>query len=326
MRVLVTGGAGYIGSHVVRQLRERGDVVSVVDDLVTGDIRRIPDVPLVRADLSDTASVEVLTEALSGVSAVMHFAGRKRVDESVRRPAWYHQQNVGGMANLLLAMETAGVETMVFSSSAAVYGASEGDSIPETASTEPINPYGQTKLIGERMLADVARARPFRSASLRYFNVAGAGLPELGDTAVLNLVPMVFERLDAGEAPVLFGDDYPTADGTCVRDYIHVADLASAHLAALDALAADGARGDRAYNIGTGEGSSVREMVSMILEIADSDIEPVVAPRRAGDPAVVVADPARARAELGWSATHDLRDIVASAWEAHQLLAVGGHG
>ncbi|WP_314146568.1 UDP-glucose 4-epimerase GalE [uncultured Leifsonia sp.] len=324
MRVLVTGGAGYIGSHVVRQLVARGDDVLVVDDLETGDERRIPGVPIVRAELSDPASIGVVADALAGVDAVIHFAGRKRVNESVLRPAWYYQQNVGGMANLLLAMEAAGVEAMVFSSSAAVYGTSEGESIPESAPTRPINPYGHTKLVGEQMLTAVAAARPFRSASLRYFNVAGAGTPELGDTAVLNLVPMVFEKLDAGEPPVIFGADYPTPDGTCIRDYIHVADLASAHVAALGAVVRGSIEGNRAYNIGTGVGSSVREMVEAIEEASGVAIEPRIAARREGDPAVVVADPSRAREELGWRAEHGLREIVASAWRSHELLA-GGH-
>ncbi|MGN6428668.1 MAG: UDP-glucose 4-epimerase GalE [Leifsonia sp.] len=325
MRVLVTGGAGYIGSHVVRQLVERGDEVVVVDDLETGDERRIPGIPIVRTELSDPAAIPVVREALSDVAAVIHFAGRKRVNESVLRPAWYYQQNVGGMANLLLAMEAVGVGSMVFSSSAAVYGTSEGDSIPESAPTNPINPYGSTKLIGERMLSDVAAVRPFRSASLRYFNVAGAGAPELGDTAVLNLVPMVFERLDAGEAPVVFGADYPTPDGTCIRDYIHVSDLAAAHLAALDAVTDGRIDGNRAFNIGTGVGSSVREMVEAIEQASGIRIEPRIVERREGDPAVVVADPSRARSELGWKARHTLQDIVSSAWRSHVLLATGGH-
>lgn len=326
MKVLVTGGAGYIGSHVVGQLRARGDQVVVVDDLVTGDRDRIPGIPVVEADLADTATVDVLIGALEGVDSVIHFAARKRVDESVRRPAWYYQQNVGGMANLLSAMETVGTGSMVFSSSAAVYGTSEGSEIDETAPTEPISPYGQTKLIGERMLSDEAAARPFSAASLRYFNVAGAGAPELGDTAVLNLVPMVFEKLDARESPVVFGDDYPTPDGTCIRDYIHVADLAAAHLAALDALQSGSIDGNRAFNIGTGRGSSVREMISAIADASGIDLQPRIAARREGDAAIVVADPSRARAELGWSSTHDLRDIVASAWESHLLLTPTRHG
>ncbi|MCI0158216.1 UDP-glucose 4-epimerase GalE [Leifsonia shinshuensis] len=326
MRILVTGGAGYIGGHVVLQLQQRGDDVVVVDDLVTGDSARIPDVPVLRADLSEPSAVPMLTDALAGVDAVVHFAARKRVDESVLRPAWYYQQNVGGMANLLLAMEAARVSALVFSSSAAVYGSTEGDSIPESSPTSPISPYGRTKLIGEQMLDEVAASRPLRAASLRYFNVAGAGSPRLGDTAVLNLVPMVFEKLDAGEEPVIFGADYPTPDGTCVRDYIHVADLASAHLAALDAVASGAISGNRPFNIGTGRGSSVREMISAIAAASGLDLVPRVAERRPGDAAIVVADPSRARSELGWEARHDLRDIVESAWASHQLLSGSPRG
>ncbi|QNE35084.1 UDP-glucose 4-epimerase GalE [Leifsonia shinshuensis] len=326
MRVLVTGGAGYIGSHVVRLLRDRGDDVTIVDDLETGDPGRVPGVDLISLRLDDTAAIDTLAATLAGHDAVIHFAARKRVDESVRRPAWYYQQNVGGMANLLLAMEAADVPALVFSSSAAVYGAAAGERLDESTPTVPINPYGRTKLIGEQMLDEARAATGLRAASLRYFNVAGAGRPELGDTAVLNLVPMVFEKLDQGLAPVIFGDDYPTPDGTCVRDYIHVTDLAEAHLAALDLVARADEPRHHVFNIGTGRGSSVREMVDMILEVSGIDIEPVVAPRRAGDPAAVVADPARARDELGWTARLTLRDIVESAWESHTRFANAANG
>jgi UDP-glucose 4-epimerase len=321
MKVLVTGGAGDIGSHVVWQLRARGDEVTVVDDFVTGVAERIGDTPSHRLSLEDDASVDALGRLMAGHDAVIHFAARKRVDESVRRPAWYYQQNVGSLANVLLAMETAGVPTIVFSSSAAVYGASEGEHLVETTPTIPINPYGRTKLIGEQMLAEASAAAGFKAASLRYFNVAGAGRPELGDTAVLNLVPMVFERIDRGLPPLIFGDDYPTPDGTCIRDYIHVSDLADAHLAALDLLAASSVPGHEVFNIGTGGGSSVREMVDAILAVAGVDLVPEVRPRRAGDPAVVVADPGTAAAVMGWQAQLGLTDIVESAWAAHGLLA-----
>jgi len=320
MRVLVTGGAGYIGSHVVRLLQDRGDHVTVVDDLLTGDARRVSGADVIQLDLDDTASLGPLTDALRGHDVVIHFAARKRVDESVRRPSWYYQQNVGGMANLLLAMEAAGVNAIVFSSSAAVYGAATGAQLPESTPTVPVNPYGKTKLIGESMLDDARDAIGLRAASLRYFNVAGSGAPELGDTAVLNLVPMVFEKLDQGLSPVIFGDDYPTPDGTCVRDYIHVSDLAEAHLAALDLVSGSADPRHDVFNIGTGTGSSVREMVEMIIEVSGSTVAPAVAPRRAGDPAAVVADPTRAREVLGWHSRRTLRDMVESAWASHELL------
>lgn len=319
VKILVTGGTGYIGAHVIALLRARGDEAVIVDDLVSGIPARVPGTPITEMDLADVAAVEPLRGLITreGIDAVIHFAGRKQVGESVEKPAWYYRENVGGLANLLLALEGTDVRRVLFSSSAAVYGATEGEAIDEDAPTAPINPYGDTKLIGERMLAAAAEPLGLASTSLRYFNVAGAGRPELGDTAVLNLVPMVFERLDRGEGPAIFGDDYPTPDGSCIRDYIHVQDLAEAHVAALDAL--DAARpGHTVYNVGTGRGTSVREMVEAILAVSGSTLEPEVLPRRAGDPAWVVASPARIERELGWTARFGITEIIASAWEAHR--------
>lgn len=321
MSVLVTGGAGYIGSHVVRLLRERGEQIVVVDDLVTGDRDRIPGIPLIQMDLADSGAPTLLEAVMRehGVEQVIHFAGRKQVGESVSRPAWYYQQNVGSLANLLLAMENADVNRVVFSSSAAVYGTSEGSALREDTAQNPINPYGETKLVGEWLLAAAVASFGIRASSLRYFNVAGAGWPELGDTAVLNLVPMVLERLDLGVAPLIFGDDYATLDGTCVRDYIHVLDLAEAHLAALDSLVAGPARHD-VYNVGTGVGSSVRSMVDEIIAVSGVNAVPEVRERRPGDPAVVVADPHAIAVAIGWTAKRGLTDIVRSAWDSHLLL------
>jgi len=319
--VLVTGGAGFIGSHVVRLLRERGDEVVVVDDLVSGDPDRVSGVPLINLDLAHTDSPDALETIMRGygVRSVIHFAARKHVGESVDRPAWYYQQNVGSLANVLLAMERARVSEIVFSSSAAVYGSSEGSSLRENTPTKPINPYGETKLVGEWLVAAAVKSAGLRASSLRYFNVAGAGWPELGDTAVLNLVPMVFERIDQGLPPLIFGEDYATPDGTCIRDYIHVLDLAEAHLATLDSLSRGSARHD-IYNVGTGKGSSVREMVAMILTESGSCLVPEIQPRRAGDPAVVVADAQSIADSVGWVAKLDLADIVASAWKSHLLF------
>lgn len=321
MSVLVTGGAGYIGAHVVRLLVERGDDVIVVDDLSNGVRARIGDLPLHPLDLTDAASIEPLVELMrrEQVESVVHFAARKRVDESVARPAWYYRQNVGSLAVVLEAMEAAGVHRLVFSSSAAVYGATEGQAIAEHDPTEPVNPYGATKLIGEQLVEAATQAFPLRAASLRYFNVAGAGWPELGDTAVLNLVPMVFERIDANASPLIFGDDYPTADGTCVRDFVHVLDLAEAHIAMLGHLARS-EPGHVAANVGTGTGYSVRQVVESILRVAGVDLVPEVRPRRAGDPAAVVANPGAMQALTGWTAVLGLDEIVESAWASHRYF------
>ena len=239
MSILVAGGAGYIGAHVVRLLLERGDEVIVVDDLSYGSPSRVEGATLVELDVAAGDAPERLTEVMRerGVTAVIHFAARKQVGESVARPAWYYQQNVGGLANMMLAMESAGVDQMIFSSSAAVYGMPPVEVVPEDIDCHPINPYGETKLIGEWMMADAETAWGLRWAGLRYFNVAGAGWDDLGDMATLNLIPMVMDRLAKGETPKIFGTDYPTPDGTCIRDYIHVRDLATAHIAALDYLA-----------------------------------------------------------------------------------------
>jgi UDP-glucose 4-epimerase len=317
--ILVTGGAGYIGAHVVRLLRKRLDDIVVVDDLITGDAARLDGIPVIRCNLAESGAVEALTDLMHthSVHAVIHFAARKQVGESVARPAWYYQQNIGSLANVLLAMEAADVTQLLFSSSASVYGATEGANIREEELTVPVNPYGETKLAGERLVAASSRAFPLRATSLRYFNVAGAGWPELGDRAVLNLVPMVFERLDNEERPVIFGDDYPTEDGTCLRDYVHVLDLAEAHIAAVDALPAR-VPGHEVFNVGTGVGTSVRGMVDAIIRVAQLDVVPEIRPRRLGDPAWVVASPRRIENALGWRATRGIDDIVASAWESHR--------
>jgi UDP-glucose 4-epimerase len=322
MTVLVTGGAGYIGSHVVRVLRERGDDVLIVDDLVTGAPERNPAVELVEMDVAQSTSVEALARLCTerGVSAVIHFAARKQVGESVAKPAWYYSENVGGLANVLLAMERAGVTRIIFSSSAAVYGDARG-TVTESAPKVPTSPYGETKLVGEWLLNTAATAQNLDAISLRYFNVAGAGWPELGDKMALNLVPMVFERLDAHESPRIFGDDYDTPDGTCIRDYVHVMDLAEAHVAALDALTAEAAAAGgrhRVFNVGTGEGTSVREMIDVILRVSGAPQEAEVVARRPGDPAMVAADVSAIADQLGWKSSRTVLDIVESAWAAHQ--------
>jgi UDP-glucose 4-epimerase len=252
-----------------------------------------------------------------GVTSVIHLAARKKVEESVKRPLWYYDENLGGLLTVLSAAEATGVAGVVFSSTAAVYGPAD-EPVREDDPTDPVNPYGETKLIGERILRDLAAASGVRGIALRYFNVAGAATPELGDTADSNIVPMVYSRLEAGQRPLIFGDDYDTPDGTCVRDYVHVADVAAAHLSALDALADPTAEAFRIFNIGTGTGSSVRELVSRMIEISGSTLDAEVAPRRAGDPAVVVADAGLIERELGWRAGHGLDEMLQSAWDARQ--------
>ncbi|MFF7142562.1 UDP-glucose 4-epimerase GalE [Streptomyces nodosus] len=316
MSWLVTGGAGYIGAHVVRVMRDGGESVVVYDDLSTGRADRVPDgVPLVVGSVLDRDLLERVIRG-HGVTGVVHIAAKKQVGESVERPLHYYRENVTGLQTLLEAMSATGVGTIVFSSSAAVYGMPDVDLVTEDTECAPMSPYGETKLIGEWLIKAAVTAYGMRGASLRYFNVAGAASPELSDTGVFNLVPMVFERLEAGEAPRIFGDDYTTPDGTCVRDYIHVQDIASAHLAAARRLE-DAPRGTAlTLNIGRGEGSSVREMVDRILKVTGNEgVTPEVTDRRAGDPARVVAAADRIRDELGWSARHGLDEMIESAWQ-----------
>jgi UDP-glucose 4-epimerase len=317
MTWLITGGAGYIGAHVVVAMRDEGEQVVVLDDLSTGDVTRIAGVAVVEGSVLDQSLVE-RTMREYDVSGVVHIAGKKSVDESVREPLFYYRENVEGMRRLLEAGTATGVGSFVFSSSAAVYGAPDVDLVREDTDCRPVNPYGQTKLIGEHMLADVARATGLRYASLRYFNVAGAARPELADRGEANLVPMVFRRIDEHRSPLIFGDDFPTPDGTCIRDFIHVADIASAHVAAARALA-EGRLDALTANVGRGEGVSVRDMISEIRDVTGTSgeewAEPTVAARRAGDPPRVVASADTIREALGWTARFGLRDMVASAWD-----------
>jgi UDP-glucose 4-epimerase len=319
MTWLITGGAGFIGSHVVKAMQDAGERVVVLDDLSTGRAERLPDgVPLEFGTVLDRDTVARVLRA-HAVTGVVHIAGKKQVAESVERPLYYYRENVEGLRVLLDAAVEAGVDRFLFSSSAAVYGMPDVDLVTEETPCAPINPYGETKLAGEWLVSAVGARHGMATASLRYFNVAGAATPALGDDGVFNLVPMVFERLDAGEAPWIFGDDYPTPDGTCVRDFIHVEDIASAHVAAARRLAAD-PQARLVLNIGRGEGVSVAEMVGLVQEVAGrTDVRPKVAERRPGDPARVVASADRIRAELGWSAERDVREMVESAWAGWRL-------
>ncbi|MGW1161310.1 UDP-glucose 4-epimerase GalE [Streptomyces sp. NPDC002513] len=318
MTWLITGGAGYIGAHVARAMAAEGERVLVLDDLSTGMPARLPEsIPLVQGSSLDGRLLKrVLAE--HAVTGVVHLAARKQVGESVAQPTRYYQENVGGLATLLEAVAEAGIERFLFSSSAAVYGTPDVDLITEDTPCAPMSPYGETKLAGEWLVRAAGRAYGMATVCLRYFNVAGAAEPELADTGVFNIVPMVFDRLTRGEAPRIFGDDYPTPDGTCVRDYIHVADLADAHLAAARRLA-KGAAGDLTVNIGRGEGVSVRELVTLIGEVTGDTTVPVVDARRPGDAPRAVASAALAERELGWRARRGVREMVESAWRGWLL-------
>ncbi|MFD5495120.1 UDP-glucose 4-epimerase GalE [Streptomyces sp. NPDC127091] len=317
MTWLITGGAGYIGAHVVRAMTEAGERTVVYDDLSTGVPDRVPDgVPLV---VGSTLDGERVARALADheVTGVVHLAAKKQVAESVELPLLYYRENVEGLRVLLEAVTAAGaVSSFVLSSSAAVYGMPEtaAELVTEDTPCAPMSPYGETKLAGEWLVRAAGRATGLSTASLRYFNVAGAASPELADTGVSNLVPMVFEKLTGQAPPLIFGDDYPTPDGTCVRDYVHVVDLAEAHVAAARALCATPGR-DLTLNIGRGEGVSVRGMIDRINALTGHDLPPAVAPRRPGDPASVVASADRAATELGWKARHTVDDMITSAWQ-----------
>ncbi|MEV0304076.1 UDP-glucose 4-epimerase GalE [Streptomyces prasinus] len=325
MTWLITGGAGYIGAHVVHAMAEAGERTVVYDDLSGGIPDRVPDgVPLVVGSVLDGERVaRALTD--HEVTGVVHLAAKKQVAESVERPLHYYRENVEGLRSLLEAVTATGsASSFVFSSSAAVYGTPSTGAglVTEDTPCLPMSPYGETKLAGEWLVRATGRATGLSTASLRYFNVAGAARPDLADTGVSNLVPMVFEKLTGNTPPQVFGDDYPTPDGTCVRDYIHVVDLAEAHVAAARALRAAPGR-DLTLNIGRGEGVSVRGMIDRINALTGHDLAPTVAPRRPGDPANVVASADRAAAELGWKARHGVDDMITSAWAGWQRLHPG---
>jgi UDP-glucose 4-epimerase len=315
MRVLVTGGAGYIGSVVAAQLVAAGHEVTVLDDLSTGHADAVPaGAAFVKGTLREAAA-SVLAD---GIEAVLHFAASSLVGESVANPAKYWSNNLGGTLALLEAMRSAGVGAIVFSSTAAVYGDPERTPIAETDPTRPTSPYGQTKIAVDTALTEFARMHGFGAVSLRYFNVAGAYRAADGTwfgerhNPETHLIPTVLAAAVGSGRVQIFGDDYPTLDGTCVRDYIHVGDLADAHLRALDACRPGE---HQVYNLGNGAGFSVCEVIDMCRQVTGRDIVTEVADRRAGDPAVLVASSERIAAELGWHPVKDLRAMAADAWE-----------
>lgn len=321
MTWMVTGGAGYIGSHVVRALDEAGMSPVVLDDFSTGIPSFVsPGTPLVSASVLDTEAVAAAL-ADHGVEGVIHCAGYKFAGESVKFPLHTYQQNVDGTRSLLQAMAGAGVRSLVFSSSAGVYGTPDVDVVTEETPTKPESPYGESKLIGEWLIRDqvvatAAGPTPLAATSLRYFNVVGSGYADVWDASPHNLLPKVFAAIEAGMAPQINGTDYPTPDGTCVRDYVHVSDLAHSHVAAARMLAA-GRPLAPVYNLGSGSGSSVREIVNAIVEVTGTSLVPVEAPRRPGDPAIIVATGEKAADDIEWKHSHTVREMVASAWGSH---------
>jgi len=328
-RWLVTGGAGYIGSHVVLALRSAGLTPIVLDDLSTGFSSFVPpDVPLVETSILDETRVRAaLTE--HQVSGVIHLAGFKYAGVSVKRPLHTYSENVEGTRRLLSAMADADVSRIVFSSSAAVYGTPRVDLVTETTARAPESPYGESKLIGEWLIADQARAsegsaRPLRHTSLRYFNVVGSGNSHLYDASPHNLFPLIIAALRSGGTPRIFGDDYDTPDGTNVRDYVHVADIALAHAAAARRLMHN-ATIQPAYNLGSGDGLSVRQIMDAFAAVTGIAFTPEVAPRRGGDPDRIVASGESAARDLDWRMRHTVEDMVASAWNAQPSDALAAH-
>ena len=317
MTTLVTGGAGYIGSHTVRLLASQGRDVVVLDSLELGDRSRIPGIPFVEADIADERAIEKACRKY-GIDDVIHFAAYKAVGESMEQPLRYYNNNVAGSIALVHALLANGVERIVFSSSAAVYGNPDHVPVNEDAPLKPESVYAETKVHVERFLTS-CNAIGLRSVSLRYFNAAGASADaSIGENWDMsqNLIPLVMKAILGASGPLqVFGNDYPTPDGTCLRDYIHVEDLAQAHINALDYLSSGGT--SMACNVGTGQASSVLDVMRMAEEVSGRTVPHVISPRRAGDPTTVFADPTLVRAVLGWRATHDLREIISSAWRWH---------
>jgi UDP-glucose-4-epimerase GalE len=320
--ILVVGGAGYIGSHTVLALRAHGHEVLVFDDLSEGHAAALGGAPLVRGNLQDRASLEAVFAA-HNIDAVFHFAARCYVGESVSDPGRYYRHNVGGTLNLLDAMAAHRVRRLVFSSTCAIYGEPERLPITEDLAQRPISPYGETKLVCERMLKDFARAHRMQAVALRYFNAAGAdpqGRVGEDHDPETHLIPLVITAALGKRGPVtVFGADYPTPDGTCVRDYIHVTDLAEAHVLGLEAMVRGGDEfGFRAYNLGNEHGTSVKQVIAAVEAVSGRAVPHQIGPRRAGDPPRLVGSSQKVRAELGWvPRLGDIHAIVETAWRWH---------
>jgi UDP-glucose-4-epimerase GalE len=314
-RILVTGGAGYIGSHTRYFLEKSGHSVVVVDDLSRGFEQAVPAGALHRIDTRDTAKMTALLRQ-ERIEAVIHFAAYMSVGESTARPELYFSNNVCGSLSLFEAMLEAGVKCLVFSSTAAAYGIPAKVPIPEDEPYAPINPYGESKVMVEKMLEWLDRYREFRSIRLRYFNACGAepesGLGERHDPET-HLIPLMLRAIQTGAAVTLFGDDYPTPDGTCIRDYIHVSDLAEAHIVAIEHLLGGGK--PDVFNVGTGAGQSVKQVLAAVEKVTGKKVPHTIGPRREGDPPSLVADSRKLQNALGWHPQRaDLERIVADAW------------
>ena len=317
--ILVTGGAGYIGSHTVRELRDRGMDCVVYDNLVTGHIEAVGDAPFVKGDIFDKELL-LKTFAEYNVDSVVHFAAYSQVGESMAHPAKYYRNNVAGTLSLLDAMLEGGVKYLVFSSSAATYGESGEGLITEDSPQRPTSVYGQTKLMMEQFMADFDRAYGMRYVALRYFSAAGAHKSgEIGEAhdPESHLIPVILQAaLGVRDHIGIYGDDYPTRDGTCIRDYIHITDLADAHIRALEYLKNGGK--STHYNLGNGNGFSVKEVIETARRVTGRAIPARVEGRRPGDPATLVASSEKIKRELGWDPQYDsLEEIVASAWKWH---------
>ena len=312
-KVLVTGGAGYIGAHVAAELLKSGYGIRIYDDFSNGLHRRVDGKfrDIVDGDMLDRAK---LLAALDGIDAVIHLAAKKAVEESVKDPLKYYENNVGGTLNLLGAMAAKGVKQLVYSSSAAVYSPNDKEAVLEDDPTAPLSPYGASKLLSEQLISSVGSAEQISNISLRYFNVVGSNIAEFGDNSKDNLVPKVFLALKNGKRPEIYGSDYPTPDGTCIRDYIHVQDLALAHLASLKKV--ESGYISQVYNVGSGKGYSVKEMMDQISKSLGRDINPEVSQARAGDSPKLIASIDKIKEQLGWSPKASLEEMIDSAWQA----------
>jgi len=317
-KVLVTGGAGYIGAHVAAELLTSGYSIRIYDDFSNGLHRRVDGKfrDIVDGDMLDRVK---LLAALDGIEAVIHLAAKKAVEESVKDPLKYYENNVGGTLNLLGAMAAKGVKQLVYSSSAAVYSPNDKEAVFEDDPTAPLSPYGASKLLSEQLISSVGSAEQISNISLRYFNVVGSDIAEFGDNSKDNLVPKVFLALKNGKRPQIYGSDYPTPDGTCIRDYIHVQDLALAHLAALKKV--ESGYISQVYNVGSGKGYSVKEMMDQISKSLGRDINPELSQARAGDSPKLIASIDKIKEQLGWSPKASLEEMIDSAWQAEVARA-----